>query len=363
MDVNGKGQEARRLDCVRIPPSETTRGERTAPQIGADLSLESGVMHNVVALVVPDVIIFDLAIPAEIFGRAVERERYGFAVCTEHPGVVRSTSGFNLEIGSGLDAMEVADTVVVPGFFPRNDPSPVVIAALRRAAGRGARVASVCVGAFALAAAGLLDGRSATTHWEFADELAARFPAVRVTPEVLYVDEGQVLTSAGIAAGVDLCLYMIRRDYGAVAATEVSRRMVAPMHRAGGQAQFMERPVPDDRFSLAPTRAWAIQEMHRPLTVAELAAHSGYSTRTFARRFVAEVGATPLRWLTDQRLLEARRLLEATELPIEEVAWRCGLGTAANLRLHLARDAAITPTAYRRAFRGEAAPANVGADC
>jgi transcriptional regulator GlxA family with amidase domain len=316
-------------------------------------------MHSVVALVVPEVIIFDLAIPAEIFGRAVERERYAFTVCTERPGAVRSTSGFDVQIGTGLDAIEAADTVIVPGFFPRNDPSPAVIAALRRASAKGARVASVCVGAFALAAAGLLDGRTATTHWEFADELAARFPAVRVTPEVLYVDEGPILTSAGIAAGVDLCLYMVRRDYGALAAGEVSRRMVAPVHRAGGQAQFMERPVPDDGLGLAATRAWAIQEMHRPLTVSELAQHAGYSTRTFARRFVAEVGATPLRWLTSQRLLEARRLLEATELPIEEVAWRCGLGTAANLRLHLARDVSITPTAYRNAFRGDAIPAKV----
>jgi len=314
-------------------------------------SLKCRTMHNVVVLVVPDVIIFDLAIPAEIFGRAVEHERYTFTVCTEQPGNVPSTSGFDVEIGSGLDAMEVADTVIVPGFFPRSAPSPVVIAALRQASDRGARVASVCVGAFALAAAGLLDGRSATTHWEFADELAVRYPAVRVTPEALYVDEGPVLSSAGIAAGVDLCLYMVRRDYGAVAATEVSRRMVAPVHRAGGQAQFMERPIPDDGLGLTATRAWAIQEMHRHLTVSELAEHAGYSTRTFARRFVAEVGTTPLRWLTDQRLLEARRLLEATELPIEEVAWRCGLGTAANLRLHLARDASITPTAYRSAFR------------
>jgi len=317
-------------------------------------------MHTVVALVVPEVIIFDLAIPAEIFGRAVERERYAFTVCTERPGTVRSTSGFGLQIGAGLDATEVADTVIVPGFYPRNHVSPGVVAALRRASARGARVASVCVGAFALAAAGLLDGRNATTHWEFADELAARFPAVRVTPEVLYVDEGPILTSAGIAAGVDLCLYMVRRDYGALAATEVSRRMVAPVHRAGGQAQFMERPVPDDGLGFAATRAWAIQEMHRPLSVSELARHAGYSTRTFARRFVAEVGATPLRWLTNERLFEARRLLEATELPIEEVAWRCGLGTAANLRLHLARDASITPTAYRHTFRGDAIPAKVG---
>jgi transcriptional regulator GlxA family with amidase domain len=308
-------------------------------------------MHRVVALVVPDVIIFDLAIPAEIFGRAVERDRYSFAVCTEHPGAVSSASGFDVQVDHGLDALEHADTVIVPGFFPRDDPSLVVIDALRNAAARGARIASVCVGAFALAAAGLLDRRKATTHWEFADELATRFPTVRVLPEVLYVDEGQVLTSAGIAAGIDLCLYMVRGDYGTVAATEVSRRMVTPVHRPGGQAQFMERPVPEDGPGLAATRAWAISGMHRPLTVAELARHAGYSSRTFARRFVAEVGVTPLRWLTAERLDEARRLLEATEIPIEEVAQRCGLGTAANLRLHLARDTSTTPTAYRRAFR------------
>lgn len=307
-------------------------------------------MHRVVALVVPDVIIFDLAIPAESFGRAVEWDRYSFSVCTEHPGAVSSTSGFEVGVDQGLEALEHADTVIVPGFFPRNDPSLVVIEALRSAAARGARIASVCVGAFALAAAGLLDGCNATTHWEFASELATRFPAVRVLPEVLYVDEGQVLTSAGITAGIDLCLYMVRRDYGAVAATEVSRRMVAPVHRPGGQLQFMERPVPEDGMGLAATRAWAIQEMHRPLTVAELARHAGYSSRAFARRFVAEVGVTPLRWLTAERLDEARRLLEATEIPIEEVAQRCGLGTAANLRLYLAREAGTTPTAYRRAF-------------
>lgn len=308
-------------------------------------------MHRVVVLVVPDVIIFDLAIPAEIFGRAVERDRYSFAVCAENPGAVPSASGVDVQIDQGLEALEQADTVIVPGYFPRDDPSPVVIEALRGAAARGARIASVCVGAFALAAAGLLDGRKATTHWEFAAELSTRFPSIRVLPEVLYVDEGQVLTSAGIAAGIDLCLYMVRGDYGAVAATEVSRRMVSAAHRPGGQLQFMERPVPEDGTGLAPTRAWAIQEMHRPLTVAELARHAGYSSRTFARRFVAEVGVTPLRWLTAERLDEARRMLEATEIPIEEVAWRCGLGTAANLRLHLARDGATTPTAYRRASR------------
>ena len=235
-------------------------------------------MHRVAALVVPDVIIFDLAIPAEIFGRAVERDRYPFAVCTEHPGAVPSTSGFEVRVDQGLEALEHADSVIVPGLYPRDDPSLVVIDALRSAAARGARIATVCVGAFALAAAGLLDGCNATTHWEHADELAKRFPTVRVLPEVLYVDEGQVLTSAGIAAGIDLCLYMVRGDYGAVAATEVSRRMVAPVHRSGGQAQFMERPVPEDGPGLAATLAWAIQEMHRPLTVPDLARHAGYSS-------------------------------------------------------------------------------------
>jgi transcriptional regulator GlxA family with amidase domain len=234
-----------------------------------------------------------------------------------------------------------------------------VLDALLGAAARGARIASVCVGAFALAAAGLLDGRRATTHWEFADELATRFPSIHVMPEVLYVDEGQILTSAGITAGVDLCLYLVRNDYGAVAATEVSRRMVAAVHRHGGQAQFMERPIPESGPGLAATRAWAIQEMDRPLTVAELADHAGYATRTFARRFTAEVGVPPLRWLTAARLHEARRLLEATELPVEEIARRCGLGTAANLRLHLARAASTTPSAYRSAFRGDSLGAAV----
>jgi transcriptional regulator GlxA family with amidase domain len=318
-------------------------------------------MHRVVALVVPDVIIFDLAIPAEVFGRSVERERYSFTVCTEHPGAVSTASGFDVRIKSGLEAVEHADTVIVPGFFPRDDPSPAVLDALRSAVTRNARVASVCVGAFALAAAGLLDGRTATTHWEFADELATRFPSVDVIPEVLYVDEGQILTSAGIAAGLDLCLYLVRNDYGAMAAADVSRRMVAAVHRSGGQAQFMQRPIPDGDPGLAATRAWAIQEMHRPLTVGEPADHAGYSIITFSRRFAAEVGLSPLRWLTAERVLEARRLLEATELPIEEVARRCGLGTPANLRIHLARDASTTPSAYRNAFRKRRPDSSSGA--
>ncbi len=312
-------------------------------------------MHRVVAVAIPDVILFDLAIPAEVFGRAVERDRYSFTVCTERPGVVSCTSGVDMHVLRGLRALDAADTVLVPGFHPR-EPSATVVRALRRAADRGARVASVCVGAFALAAAGLLDGRAATTHWEFADELAERFPHVRVRPEVLYVDEGQVLTSAGIAAGIDLCLHLVRTDHGAAAASEVSRRLVAAMHRPGGQAQFMQRPIPEVGPGLADTCAWALAQMHRPITVADLASRAGYSTRTFARRFVDETGTTPLRWLTAQRLLEARRLLEASDVSVEEVAQRTGLGTTANLRLHLAREIGTTPTAYRSAFRGAPTP-------
>lgn len=310
-------------------------------------------MHRVVALVLPDVILFDLAIPSEVFGRRVDRDLYSFTVCTEHPGAVASTSGLELRVDRGLRALSRADTIVVPGFHPRDDPSPAVIDTLRRAASRGARVTSVCVGAFALAAAGLLDGRAATTHWEFADELATRFPAVTVRPEVLYVDEGQVLTSAGIAAGIDLCLHLVRNDYGAETAAGVSRRMVAAVHRPGGQAQFMQRPVPESGQGLTATCAWAMQRLDRRLTVAELADHAGYSSRTFARRFVGETGMSPMRWFTAQRVAEARRLLETTDLQVEDVAARSGLGTAANLRMHLARDTATTPTAYRRAFRGE----------
>ena len=308
-------------------------------------------MHRVVAIALPEVVAFDLSIPAQIFGHVSERHRYAFTVCAQQPGLVETTTGFAVSADASLDAVRRADTVIVPGFMPLDDPGAAVAAALRDAAQRGARIASVCIGAFALAAAGLLDGRQATTHWEHADELAARYPAVRVNPGVLYVDEGQILTSAGVAAGIDLCLHMVRTDHGAAAAGDVARRMVAAMHRTGGQAQFMQRPLPTGGQSLASVCEWAVSEMHRPITVAELAAHAYVSARTLARRFLDETGLPPMRWLTLQRLLEARRLLEATDLPVEDIAQRCGLGTAGNLRLHLAREAATTPTAYRSAFR------------
>jgi len=242
--------------------------------------------------------------------------------------------------------------VVVPGYTPHTRPAEPVLDALRAAAGRGARIVSVCTGTFALAAAGLLDGHRATTHWRDAVELAARHPTIKVDPDVLYVDAGPVLTSAGVAAGIDLCLHLVRLDHGAEVAARVARQMVVAPHREGGQAQFLERPLPRSGPGLAATCAWALDRLAEPLTVTALAGHAANAPRTFARRFFAETGSTPLRWLTAQRLLEVRRLLETTDLPVDQVAARCGLGTAANLRLHLARDAATTPTAYRRAYRG-----------
>ncbi len=309
-------------------------------------------VHRVIALALPDVVAFDLAIPAQVFGHRTERKRYRFSVCAADPGPVPSSTGFAVHADHGLEALASADTIVVPGYWPHEHPGDPVISALRAAAARGARLVSVCTGAFALAAAGLLDDRRATTHWHDAAELAARHPRVQVDPDVLWVDEGQILTSAGVAAGIDLCLHLIGVDHGATLAVQVARRMVVAPHRDGGQAQWLQRPLPPPGEGLAATCAWILQHLEQPLPVADLARHAGWAPRTFARRFLAETSLTPLQWITAQRILEARRLLEATDLPIDDVANRCGLGTAANLRLHLARDAGTTPTAYRTAYRG-----------
>jgi AraC family transcriptional activator FtrA len=295
---------------------------------------------------------FDLAIPAQVFADPGLPKRYEFTVCAPDAGLVRSTAGFSVQAEHGLEALAAADTVVVPGYLPLDDPGDRVCSALRQAAGRGARMVSVCTGAFALAAAGLLDHHRATTHWQYAGQLATRYPAVKVDPDVLWVDEGAVLTSAGLAAGIDLCVQLVRADHGSEAAVSVARRMVVAPHREGGQAQWLERPLPAPGEGLAPTCRWALEHLADPLTVAGLARHAGWAPRTLARHFAAETGMAPLRWLTAARIREGRRLLEATDLPVEVIAARCGLGTAANLRLHLARDAGVTPTAYRAAYQG-----------
>ncbi|MFJ9613599.1 helix-turn-helix domain-containing protein [Streptomyces noursei] len=315
-------------------------------------------VHRVVALVRPPQSTFELGCVAEVFG--IERRgvavRYVFGVCTEDPGPVATLAGYDMLVPDGLTALDRADTIVLPGWLPPGEPpSPAVVRALRRAHDRGARVVSICSGAFALAHAGLLDGRRATTHWARAGELAERFPAVRVDPDVLYVDHGDVATSAGSGAGIDLCLHLVRADHGAGYAAQVARSMVMPPHREGGQLQFTAPPHPVQMDgSLAPLLEWTTARLDEPLTVEELAAHEGVSARTLARRFTDQLGASPGQWLLAQRITAARELLESTDLPLDAVARRVGLSSATNLRRRFLRALGTTPGAYRRAFRAAA---------
>lgn len=312
--------------------------------------------HKVVALCLDGLVAFDLTAPAQAFALAAHpggEPLYEFSTCSVGGAEVRTTSGFGVTPAAGLGALRRAGTVVVPAYAAiLGPPAEEALDALRAAARRGARVLSVCTGAFVLAHAGLLDGRRAATHWAWAGELARRFPRVEVDPDALYVDEGEVMTSAGLSAGIDLCLYAIRKDFGAAAGERVARHMVAAPHREGGQAQFAKPAEAEAGGSLEATRRWAAERLERPLDVAAMAGHAGVSPRTFARRFRGETGTTPLQWLLARRVLEARRLLEESDLPVEVVAWRCGFGSAASLRDHFRRATATTPTAYRRAFAG-----------
>ncbi|MFL5898135.1 MAG: GlxA family transcriptional regulator [Solirubrobacterales bacterium] len=311
--------------------------------------------HRVVALCLDGLVAFDLTAPAQAFQLAATPggdPLYAFSTCSADARPVRTTSGFSVSPDADLRALRRAETIVVPGYASILEPPPAAaLEALRDAAAGGARLVSVCTGAFGLAHAGALEGRRATTHWAWAAELARRFPAVEVDAEALFVDAGDVLTSAGLSAGIDLSLHVIRRDFGVEAGDRVARHMVAPPHREGGQAQFFKPELPPSSGSLEETRRWAAERLAEPLDVAAMARHAGVSPRTFARRFRAETGTTPLQWLLAQRMLEARRLLEATDLPVEAVAWRVGFATAASLRDHFRRATATTPSAYRRSFR------------
>ncbi|MCF6525945.1 GlxA family transcriptional regulator [Streptomyces sp. JJ36] len=319
--------------------------------------------HRVAVLVRHGVLPLELGMVHQLFGAAVRpgdgARLYEVVTCAPEPGEIRTDADFPVLVSRGPEALAEADTVLIPasheldGLTSELSPGLAAALALLRP---GTRIASVCTGSFVLAAAGLLHGKRATTHWRSADRFRALHPSVHLDPDVLYTDEGDVLTSAGEAAGIDLCLHLIRRDHGAAVATDVARTTVVPPHREGGQAQFIPRPVaePAARSSTGPARAWALTRLEDPPTLAEWAAHASMSVRTFSRRFRQETGLTPGQWLARRRLDRARQLLEETDLPVDRVAAASGFGTGTSLRQHLHAALGVTPTAYRATFRGPA---------
>jgi transcriptional regulator GlxA family with amidase domain len=310
-------------------------------------------MHTVAVLALPDVIAFDLATPIDVFGRARlpdGRAAYRVLVCGAEPTV--PAGPLSISVTSGLDELERADTIVVPG---RNDPwvptPPAVLDALCAAAASGTRIASICVGALTLAEAGLLDGRRATTHWLATDQMARDYPAVKVDPDVLYVDDGDVLTSAGAAAGLDLCLHLVRRDHGVAVAADSSRLAVTPLYRTGGQAPYIVRNPP--RYAtttLERVLAWIEDNAHRELTLSDIAAAANTSVRTLNRRFHDETGQSPMEWLTGVRVRHAQELLENTDHGVERIARQAGFASPTNFRTHFRRLVGVSPRDYRTTF-------------
>lgn len=311
---------------------------------------------RVAVLVTEGAPIFDVAIPCEVFGRPraeLPDNWYDFQVCAAEPGRTRTGASFLADTGYGLYELARADTVIVPAVAdPLVHQPPEVLAAVRAAHEAGARIASICTGAFVLAEAGLLDGRRATLHWMYAGILDILYPDVTVEPDILYIDDGDILTSAGTTAGLDLCLHIVRIDFGTEVANMLARRLLLPPHRAGGQAQYAEAPVPpagDD--GIAPLLQWAVEHLDEPLTLADMASHVHMTPRTLIRRFRAATGTSPVAWLLSQRVRHARWLLESTDDPLAAVAENCGLGTEVNLRHHFTRLVGVAPTQYRRTFK------------
>jgi AraC family transcriptional activator FtrA len=316
-------------------------------------------LPTIAVLALPNVVPFDLVLAGQIFGYRTPGSApayYRMLLCGVSPGLVTMAGGVPIGVPLGLEALQEAETVVVAGLDDVDTPAPEsALAALRAAAARGARMVSICTGAFVLGEAGVLDNHRATTHWAYAERLATRFPKTRVDPRVLYVDDRGVMTSAGMAAGIDLCLHIVRRDHGAEAANTIARRMVVAPHRDGGQAQFIEQPVPVTRDStLQRIQTWALERLAEPLTVDDLARHANTSARHLTRRFNAELGTTPLKWLQRERVRLAQRLLEQTELPVQRIAERAGFGSAIALRRQFMDVVGTTPARYRATFRGAA---------
>lgn len=332
---------------------------------GAETAFRHPARHGVAVLVRPGVLPLELGLVHQLFGAATGADGeplYEVVTCTPVPGAVRTNADFPIHVAHGTRILAEAGTVVVPathdGDTPENEGrlGDALAEALSHIRRPGTRVASICTGAFVLAAAGWLDGKRATTHWKSTDHFRRLFPAVELDPDILYTDEGDLFTSAGEAAGIDLCLHLIRCDHGAAVANDVARSTVVPPHREGGQAQFIARPVvqPGARSSTGAARAWALRHLDRPLSLRELAGREAMSVRTFTRRFREETGLTPVQWLTQQRIERARQLLEETDLPVDRVAADSGFGTAASLRQQMHAALGVAPSAYRATFRGPA---------
>ncbi|MFI9319564.1 helix-turn-helix domain-containing protein [Kitasatospora aureofaciens] len=356
------GQSAEPPAGPTTGPSAEGRAARSRP-VAVTIGRRPEPVHDVAVYAFEGMAPFELGVVVEVFGLArpelgglLAAPWYGLKVCADRPGTaLDAVGGFALTARHGLDDLAAADTVVIPGV--RNafsgEVSPGLVEALRTAHERGARIVSICSGAFALAAAGLLDDKEATTHWRYAELLQQRHPRVRVNPDVLYVDNGDVLTSAGSAAGIDLCLHLVRRDHGAKVANSVARRFVVAPHRDGGQAQFIEaavRPVEEDEDGIARSMQWALDHLSDPLTVSVLARAARMSDRSYLRHFTARNGTSPMRWVVTQRIAASLALLEAPEGSVEEIATAVGFESAATFRHHFGRVMRTSPTAYRRSF-------------
>ena len=314
-------------------------------------------VHNIAIVLYEGFTAFELGVACEIFGDdrwvAPGEPWYRLFICGENTAPLTSDSGFQILVPYGLDVLEAVDTVIVAPTYRPSDISDSVFEGLRQAHARGCRMLSLCGGAFVLAEAGLLDGRRVATHWTECDELAGRYPDLSVDADVLFVDEGDILTGAGSAAGIDLCLHIVRQDYGSEVATQLARQLVVPPQRDGGQAQYIDSPLPnlDESDRLSETVAWMQVHLDEPLTIEVLAARAAMSARTFARRFRAATGSSPHRWLQAQRVKLAQRLLETSDLSVELVASQSGFSTAGNLRKHFGRVVSTSPQAYRQTFR------------